>query len=114
MTADEPESPLEQRHSDPWRAVALLTLAFVVWLSFQTFQQIRERGALQAVRTAQEAAIGHAQKVRGQFESITKGTLELAQQGNAGAALIIEELARRGVTINPKSPFGPAPSAPSK
>jgi len=64
MTADEPESPLEQRHSDPWRAVALLTLAFVVWLSFQTFQQIRERGALQAVRTAQEAAIGFVRRMK--------------------------------------------------
>jgi len=114
MTADEPESPPEQRYSDPWRAVALLTLAFVAWLSFQTFQQIRERGALQAVRTTQEAAIGHAQKVRGQFETITRGTLELAQQGNAGAALIIEELARRGVTIKPNSPFGSPAPAPSK
>jgi hypothetical protein len=114
MSADQPESPPEQRHSDPWRAVTLLTVAFVAWLSFQTFQQIRERSSLQAVRTAQETAIGHAQKVRGQFETVTKGMLELAQQGNAGAALIIEELARRGVTIKPNSPFGSAPPAPSK
>ena len=114
MSADEPDSPPEPRHSDPWRAVALLTVAFVAWLSFQLVQHVRERSTLQAVRTAQEATIGQAQRIRGQFESITKGTLELAQQGNPGAALIVEELARRGVKISPGSPFGSAAPAPSK
>jgi len=114
MSADEPKSTPEERHSDPWRAVALLTVAFVAWLSFQMVQHIRERSTLQAVRTGQEARIAQAQRIRGQFESITKGTLELAQRGNAGATFIIEELARRGVTINPNSPFGSAAPAPSK
>jgi hypothetical protein len=114
MSADEPDSLPEPRPSDPWRAVALLTVAFVAWLSFQAIQHIRERSTLQAMRAAQEATIGQAPRIRGQFESITKGTLELAQQGNAGAALIVEELARRGVTINRSSPFGSAAPSPSK
>jgi len=76
-------------------------------------QQIRERTALQNVRTAQEAALERAQKIRAQFDTITKKTLELAQQGNAGAALIVDELARRGVTITPSSSAGPLPP-PSK
>lgn len=113
MSADEPGSPPEQARSDPWTAVALLTIAVVAWLSFQTVQQIRERAALQNVRTAQEAAIERAQKIRAQFDTITKKTLELAQQGNAGAALIVDELARRGVTITPSSSAGPLPP-PSK
>jgi hypothetical protein len=114
MSADEPGSAPEHMSSDPWKAVALLTVAFVVWLSFQTVQQFRERSALQTVRTAQEAALERAQRVRGQFDTITKKTLELAQQGNAGAALIVEELARRGVTITPSSSAGPLPTPPSK
>ena len=113
MSADEPGSLPEQVRSDPWTAVALLTIAVVAWLSFQTVQQIRERTALQNVRTAQEAAIERAQKIRAQFDTITKKTLELAQQGNAGAALIVDELARRGVTITPSSSAGPLPP-PSK
>jgi hypothetical protein len=113
MSADEPGSLPEQARSDPWTAVALLTIAVVAWLSFQTVQQIRERTALQNVRTAQEAAIERAQKIRAQFDTITKKTLELAQQGNAGAALIVDELARRGVTITPSSSAGPLPP-PSK
>jgi hypothetical protein len=113
MSADEPGSLPEQARSDPWTAVALLTIAVVAWLSFQTVQQIRERTALQNVRTAQEAALERAQKIRAQFDTITKKTLELAQQGNAGAALIVDELARRGVTITPSSSAGPLPP-PSK
>ena len=113
MSADEPGSLPEQARSDPWTAVALLTIAVVAWLSFQTVQQIRERTTLQNVRTAQEAALERAQKIRAQFDTITKKTLELAQQGNAGAALIVDELARRGVTITPSSSAGPLPP-PSK
>ena len=113
MSADEPGSLPEQARFDPWTAVALLTIAVVAWLSFQTVQQIRERTALQNVRTAQEAALERAQKIRAQFDTITKKTLELAQQGNAGAALIVDELARRGVTITPSSSAGPLPP-PSK
>jgi len=113
MSGDEPGSLPEQVRSDTWAAVALLTIAVVAWLSFQTVQQIRERSALQNVRTAQEAALERAQKIRAQFDTITKKTLELAQQGNAGAALIVEELARRGVTITPSSSAGPLPP-PSK
>ena len=114
MSADEPGSLPEQARSDPWTAVALLTIAVVAWLSFQTVQQVRERTALQTVRTAQEAPIERAQKIRAQFETIAKKTLELAQQGNAGAALIMEELTRRGVTISPTSPLGSPSPAPSK
>jgi len=113
MSGDEPGSLPEQVRSDTWAAVALLTIAVVAWLSFQTVQQIRERSALQNVRTAQEAALERAQKIRAQFDTITKKTLELAQQGNAGAALIVDELARRGVTITPSSSAGPLPP-PSK
>ena len=112
MTSDDSLSPPEEKRSDPWVAVALLVVAFVAWLSFQTIQQVRERGTLQTVKTAQGATIEQAQKVRGQLDVISRKTLELAQQGNAGAALIVEELARRGVTINPNSPTGPAAPAP--
>ena len=58
-------------------------------------------------RARQEAPIQQAGKVRAQLDSIAKRTLELAQQGDAGAATIVEELARRGVTINPSAPVTP-------
>jgi len=82
-----------------WPAVVLLTAALLLWTGFQTFQLIRERGTLQSIRAAQEPTIQQAVKLRGQLDSIAKRTLELAQQGNAGAATIVEELAKRGITI---------------
>ena len=115
MIPDDPESPGAPSR-DPWPALALLTIAVVASFGFQTFQLARERSALQTARVSQEPTIAQARRIRGQLDAITKSTLELAQQGNASAAFIVEELARRGVRINPTSPMGstgPAP-APSR
>ena len=102
-----------------WLAVFLLATAMLVWLGFQTFQLARERSTLETIKVNQETTIAQAQRVRGQLDSIARRTLELAQQGNAGAAAIVEQLARRGVAINPSAPATPSPGqgpapAPSK
>jgi hypothetical protein len=112
MNSDEPG----RRHElpNPWLAVTLLTITMVAWFAFQTYHLVRERSVLQAAKAAQEPTIEQAQKLRAQLDVISKKTLELAQQGNTNAAFIVEELARRGVTINPSPPTGPAVSAPSK
>ena len=114
MTTGEPGSPPERQGANPWPAVTLLMVAVVAWFAFQTAQLVRERGALQTVRAAQEPTIEQAQKLRAQLDSIAKKTLALAQQGNSGAAFIVQELARRGVTINPSAPASPPAAAPSK
>jgi hypothetical protein len=87
--------------------VALLTIALLASAGFQTFQLVRERSVLLRVKAGQEAPLQQAMKVRAQLDSIAKRTLELAQQGNAGAATLLEELAKRGVTINPSAPAAP-------
>ena len=93
-----------------WPPVVLLTIALLLWTAFQTFQFGQERAALQRIRAAQEPTIQQAVNVRAQLDSIAKRTLELAQQGNSGAAAIVEELAKRGVTIKPDA----APPAQNK
>ena len=112
MNAAEPGS--RQERPSPWLAVTFVTLAVVAWFAFQTYQLVRERNSLQAVKAAQDPTIEQAQKLRAQLDAISSKTLELAQQGNAGAALIVEQLARRGVTINPNPATGPQAPAPSK
>lgn len=91
----------------------LLTLTVLLSLGFNTFSLIRERGNLMAIRQNQQATIQQAERVRAQLDSIARRTLELAQQGNSGAAIIVEQLARRGLTIKPGSapPTSP-PDAP--
>ena len=98
----------------PWLPLALLTAAFLVLTGYQTFQLVRERGKLRTVRANQEAPFQQAQRVRAQLDSIARSTLELAKQGNSGAAVIVEQLARRGITINPNAPPPAAPTAEKK
>jgi len=85
--------------------VGLVT--FFIWITFQTTQLVRENGMLKSLMASQETAIQEATKLRTQLDSVAKGTAELAQQGNANAKLIIEELRKRGITINPGTPGEP-------
>lgn len=78
----------------------LLTIAFAGWLGFQAMQQVGERqqlAALQAGLDPQEVA---ARKVRAALDAVANGTAKLANDGNASARLIVEELRKRGITIN--------------
>ena len=102
MTVDQPGNAFMP--PEHWRlAIGLLAIAVVGALGFQTFQLVRDRNALQGIRTNQEATIQQATKVRTQLDAISTRVLELAQQGNSGAATIVEELAKRGITINPSA-----------
>lgn len=92
-------------------AVTLLTFALLIEVGYTTFYLARERGNLQTVRENQQTPLRQAERTRAQFDSIARRTLQLAQQGNAGAAIIAENLARRGITISPGP--APAPQTPS-
>ena len=52
-----------------------------------------------------------AVKMRAQLDGIAKSTAELAAKGNVNAGTIVQELAKRGITINLSAPT-PATSAP--
>jgi hypothetical protein len=81
--------------------VFLVALALVVLLSFQTVLLTRERSALAQLRTGQEPTIAESVRVRQQLESLANGVAKLAQEGNASAKSIVEDLRRQGITINP-------------
>lgn len=104
-----PGEPMSGR----WLAVVILALTMVGWFGLQTFQLVRERAHLRSLRENQESLLQQAQRVRGQLDSIARSTLELAHKGNQGAAVIVDQLARRGITINvnppAQAPEGAAP-----
>lgn len=86
----------------------ILTLAaLLIYFGFQTLQLLTERGNLGMVKSSQEAAIQEAQKLQAQFKAIVGKVGELADQGHAGAKMVMEELFSRG------SP-PPQSSAPSQ
>ncbi len=82
----------------------LIAIALVIWTGFQTTQLLRERKYLNAVLNDQTPTVEQSQKLRAQLDSIAKGVLQLANQGNSNAKIIVEELRKRGITINPSNP----------
>jgi len=84
----------------PFLPVLLLAIALIAWLGFQAVEQARDKeqlGALRKVLEPQEAA---AQKVRASLEAVATGTAKLAADGDASARAVIEELRKRGITVN--------------
>lgn len=89
--------------------IGLLALAFVGWTGFQTLQLWRESDALAASRANQERPLENSRKLREGLDKIAKETQLLANRGNASARLVVDELRKRGITINPDAAAAPAP-----
>jgi hypothetical protein len=84
----------------PFVPLLLLAIALVAWLGFQAVQQVRDREQLGALRKALEPQEAAAQKVRASLDAVAIGTAKLAADGNASARAVIEELRKRGITVN--------------
>jgi hypothetical protein len=86
----------------------------VAWSAFQCYQLVNEKHGLASVYGNQSRPFEDAGKLRNSLEALARETAILADKGNPGAKLIIAELSRRGVTINPNVPpaTAPAPAAP--
>jgi len=117
---EEPEPQLQPAALAPAAAaptwpVLVLALAVLVAIGYQTFNLVREHSQLQNTRTLQTTPYEQARRMRTQLDGIARRTYELAQQGNPGASAIVEQLARRGIRIQPGQAPGatPSPGAPA-
>ena len=98
------------RRRSPFVPLLLLTVALLSWATFQTVQLVRERRDLRAAHTNQEQQMQQATKMRAQLDGLARSTAELAAKGNVNAGTIVQELAKRGITINLSPPSAaPAP-----
>ena len=102
--------PRESRYS-PFVPLLLLVVTGVVWPTFQCIQLIMEKQGLATVQTNQTRSYEEAGKLRTSLDNLARETAILADRGNPGAKLIVGELAKRGVTINPNAP---TPASPAK
>lgn len=82
----------------------LLVIAVVGWAGFQTFQLVTERTTLTEGIASQDSQMEQSRKVRAALENIATRTARIAQAGNANATLIVEELRKRGISINADAP----------
>lgn len=95
-----PRGPRRHIYS-PFIPIVVLAAAFVAWLGFQGWQLVAERRQLGQARAQLEAPFESSTKLRASLDAVAAATAKLAEQGNANARVIVDELRRRGVTINP-------------
>jgi len=88
--------------------ILLFAMAFVGWLAFQAMQQVSERQQLMQAQANLEPQEQAATKLRASLDALAVATAGLAAQGNPNARVIVEELRKRGVTINPAGAAKPA------
>lgn len=88
--------------------VMVLAVAVVGWLGLQAYQQLGERQQIQALQAGLDQQEITAKKLRASLDTVATATAKLAADGNATARVIVEELRKRGITINangaPKPP----------
>ena len=89
--------------------IALLTAAFFLLVAFQTYELVSARTNLVNARVRQEQGIQQGQNIRNQLQALAQGTLQLSNEGDESARVIVDSLRQQGVTINPPVP---APAAP--
>ena len=87
--------------------VVVFALAVLAWFGFQTSQLLAERAQLNVAIAAQETQVKQAKKLRADLDALARDTAKLAAGGNANAQLLVDELRKRGVTINPNAPPPP-------
>lgn len=105
---------MSERHIQygPFAPLLIGLIALAVWFGFQTVQLTKDRETLANARNQQAQVHGNAQKLRSQLDTLAAETAKLAAAGNSNAAIIVNALKQRGITIDPsKAPAPPAPAA---
>ena len=119
--ADDRENAAEQEEVEEYGdtprgsnlPLIIILAALTIYFVFQSLQLISERGNLGAVKSNQDTALQEAQKVQTQFKTLVTKTSQLADQGHAGAKMVMEELQKRGLGAAPEAP-APETKVPSK
>jgi FtsZ-binding cell division protein ZapB len=121
--ADEIDNPAEKTEitetvtpaTSPSSLPLTITLvALLLFFAVQTVQLILERGNLSMVKSNQDSALQEAQKVQEQFKTLVTKTNQLAEQGHAGARMVMEGLQRQGLGAPPQPESKPSSKAETK
>jgi hypothetical protein len=86
--------------------LGILAVAMLVWVGAVASNQMAESSRLKEVRANQEPLVQNSQKLRNSLDALASETAKLAAQGNPNAKILVDELAKRGITINPNAPSG--------
>lgn len=86
-------------NQNPFLPILLLAVAVVSWSGFQTTQLVIERSKLREAISSQEAQMDQSGKLRERLQSLAGRVAKLARDGNANATIVVEELRKRGITL---------------
>lgn len=101
-------APAGQRKPSLELGLALLALGFFAAVVFQTVQLVRERVNYSAILLNQQAPLESTLKLRDQINSLANDTAALAQNGNAAAKQVVDDLARQHIALHPATTPSPA------
>ena len=88
--------------------VALVAVGLFLGVAFQTVELAREAQNLVAVAKSQDGPLEEAAKLKQATDSLASDVAELAQQGDANAKQVVDELAKQNVQLRPSPPVEPA------
>lgn len=77
----------------------LLSVSLVGGLAILATQLVHTNSKLDHRTSALEKSYGDAKKVRGQFDTLVKGVMSLAEGGDADARRILDALKKSGVKV---------------
>ena len=100
-----------ERQYSPFLPMLLLVIGAVAWPAFQCYQLANEKQAIATIYGNQIRQFDDSGKLRNSLDGLARDTALLAAKGNPSAKLIVDELARRGVTIDPTKQAAPPPKA---
>ncbi len=95
-------------------ALTIALVSLILWFGFQAFQLVGDRNSLRVVRANQERAMQASEKIQAQFKTLVTKTAELANQGHAGAKMVIDELQKTGVNVGVAPEEKPAEKSDSE
>lgn len=99
---------------NPFVPLLLGTSALLAWFGLQTWLLSEEGATLQAAHASQQQTVDNATKLRQSLDAIAADTQRLADSSNPNARLLVQELRRRGITINPDAPAAAASQPAAK
>lgn len=89
--------------------VLIVVAGLIIWTVFQTFQLYKERQNVKSAHENQEQMIVNSKKMRDQLDVIAASTKRLADQGNPNAQMVVQQLQKNGININPSAQKAAAP-----
>jgi hypothetical protein len=100
MTDPNQIAPEADGRYSPFVPLLVFFLAAAAWSGFQFRQLQLEKVTLTALQDGQQPLIEQAEKVRTTLDALALETQKLADAGNPRAQVVVEELRKRGITIN--------------